>query len=550
MGIKMKKLFLGPALFCLALPFSGAAAQTESEKDDTTEPEKTAPVKKTKTRKQKFELKLKGKLWSGYEFVDSDSNGAPDSAGPTSETTGFNVRRAYVTVQGVMKTGEYKGWGFRITTDMSSAGAEGDGCGTSCSENNDYVATIKYAYARIPLPFLKGAFLHLGQQHSPVVDGKAGVSLQKYWGHRYIAKTTWEDIGLTSSTERGLAFLYKSKFLGAHLLLGNGEGYHKNNAQSISNTTLSALSAGSGDSYGLDLYGLVSLKPTGNAKDLQFSINFPFRLHNVYGVSPTESEYATADLSTLPAAPQATYLVGDTRAKRDISYGVEGDFVFKTGDFSFTIGGGTAVKVDRRNNAYQVDENGIDLTSPTNIFAEINLDRDRRGFANYIFAHARFGIFGAFGRYTIGTSGGSLSNKIGVVNNKSFLEQAVELDASDGTFGNLTLGELNNGISRGKGRFHNIILGISIHPTDFFTLSLGVSRLTGSAQTGKEFRVNPLERVQPQGSATANLSTQLQNENFIKNSLGYSSSESLDLNDFIGTQKRNQQVFIRTELKY
>jgi hypothetical protein len=417
---------------------------------------------------------------------------------------------------------------------------------------------LKYAYVNIPVPFLNGVagknYLRLGQQHSPVVDGQAGVSLQSYWDHRYIDNAATEAVGLSGSTDQGLGFIHASQYVGLHLLLGNGEGYHHNNAEKITNTSASDLGKGSGDSYGLDLYGMLSLIPTGKNKTFQWSVNLPFRLHNIHGIEDEETRYFTADVSSGPGVYDIVYLEGDARAKRDVSYGLETDARIDLGDFQFTLGVGGAARIDKRGavTQWRLQSDGASVSDALSRTE----NSDASGFANYVFAHVRWRYFGAFGRVIHGTSTSSLSRKFSPINKTPWVRQALALDAADGRFGNLSLSRADNGIDHGEGRYNNVIYGLTFFPSatsEFFRISFGVSELWGWNQTGREYRTNVFERYTGSGASTANTDTvaeQLAGNSALKAGLGYSSSDTLVLNDFIGKKIDTRQVFLRAQLVY
>ena len=524
-------------------------------------------------------FKLESTIFAGYEFVDHAANGEPDSGSPTSESQGFTVGRAYITFKGTVDEGTFDGWGFRITTDIAPAAEQGGGCGTTCSEDNDYNVNLKYAYIQIPL--FSGAEFRLGQQHSPIVDGQAGVSLQKFWGYRYVAQAATEALGMSSSTERGLAFLYSSDYFALHLLLGNGEGYHHNNAERVSSTfsstststILSNLSAGNNDSYAYDLYGMPSIRPTGSAKDFIWTISFPFRLQNLYGMETDEETrlYTIDPTTALGGSVDPNYQIfsGDSRAKRDYQYGVETDVQYNADGFSVTLGGGTIVKVDRRGNSSLITDDLIRAggyrTTSTGALAQdllVNFnkfDSDRRGLANYIFAHVEFGPIGFFGRYMEGDSsvtGNSSSTRITPADGRSWFEQALVADLSNTTIGDIGYNRLQNSVDSGSGRFINTLYGITYIASPSFQVSLGVSEVRGVDKTGREYRTNPYQRIPITAGSSTTLASALESATpgtgtgVFASQLGLSSGDTLNTNDFFGSKERNRQVFLRALFEY
>ncbi|MEQ9367078.1 MAG: hypothetical protein RIF32_22780, partial [Leptospirales bacterium] len=182
--------------------------------------------------------------------------------------------------------------------------------------------------------------------------------------------------------------------------------------------------------------------------------------------------------------------------------------------------------------------------------------RDAVGFANYIFAHVRWKYVGAFGRFIRGTSTTSLSSKFSPIEKTSWVGQALALDAADNQFGNLSLSTADNNIDHGEGRYDNIIYGLTFFPSsvaNFFRISVGVSELYGTNQTGREYRTNVFERYTGAASSTGNtdtIATQLEGNTAIKANLGYGANDTLVLNDFIGSKIDTRQVFIRAQFLY
>ena len=495
-------------------------------------------------------FKLDGAIWGAYEFNDHRPSGAPDAAGPSDEKTGFKVGRVYTNVRGGVNKGEWQGWAYRLTLDIASAGAEGDGCSTGvCKKNNDYLVFLKYAY--VDMPAFSGAAVRLGQQGSPVVGGAgSGSDSQDLWDHRYLdadGRAPWDELGLSSSTDRGLGFFYKNPYVGFHVLLGNGEGYHGNNAQTAagSNDTLSELAAGSGDSYGQDIYAQLAVRPLGKNKEHQIHLMLPFRQQNVFGIDRSEVEYVSADLST-PTAPKWTLLKGDKRSKRDQAYGVETVYVREWSPVdSFTIGGGTALKLDKRGEAHRYTESGADLTLADTSCSKgrICIDEDRRGRANYIYAHFRAGRFGGFARLTVGDGSTSkLSEKLEPAGGGEYWRKVLKKDAEDGTLGNLKLSEAR-GLDFGLAHFHKAMVGITWHAHERFRISLGVSRLTATDVQGGRRRENVLEPVAAQTPATGSLSTQLETR-LAATAPGLA---GVTTNDLIGRRSEDRQVFFRAQ---
>ncbi len=544
-----------------AAPDAGSQDYTEdSTEQDDNWLERGRKEGKILSRLPGYEFKIDGVIFTGYELNDYDQISRPDASGPKQDSAGFRVNRAYVNFRGGVTDGDYKGWGLRITTDIARAAEMTDGCGSSCAEDNDNDVNLKYAYVYIPLPFLdrlygKNSF-RFGQQHVPMVDAQDGVSLQRYWDHRYIDQSATEKVGMSSSTDLGISFIHRSDYLGLHVLLGNGESYHHQNAENIQNTTEQNLARGEGDSYGLDLYGIFSVVPTGTNRTINWAISTPFRLHNFQGVSDEETRFFSADVSGTPSTFDILYREGDARAKQDVSYGIETDLRIDLGEFMFTMGLGHITRLDKRGHVTTWRlQPGTGGASVNDTLSRVD-NRDARGFANYIFAHVRFKNFGAFGRVIHGTSTTSLSSKFSPVERTSWAGQALALDAADGQFGNLSLSTADNNIDHGEGRYDNILYGLTYFPSsvaNFFRVSIGVSELYGTNQTGREYRTNVFDRYTGAGVSTANadtIETQLENNTAIKANFGLGPNDTLVLNDFIGSKIDTRQVFVRAQFLY
>ena len=402
-----------------------------------------------------YELKIDGLIHTGFELLNRQGGAEADEhnlddAGPDKQKQGFRISRAYINVKGKVKAGQfYEGWNFRITTDLTPAAGQGDGCkndgnNTCDSGDNDYILYIKYAYLSIPLRFLDDVMgasnsIRLGQQHSPLVDAKGGVSLQSFWEHRYLAKTTADDLGLSSSADRGLAFIHKGSIFGLHLLFGNGEGYHHNNTEGI-NITKSTLGTGNTPSYAYDLYGLLSLRPLGTQGDHVLAISIPFRLKNFYGVADEELSLKDTDTGAL--------LQGDEKAKQDVIYGWELGYKGKAGPLSFTVGTGSYFLHDNRADVVNVD---TDSTVAKN--------EDAKGFAHHGFIHLRWRWLGLVGRHIYGSAGDSS-----------------RLD------GKVRAADISKDEVKGDGYFRKYLYALTFFPSnkdDFFRITVGYEQLKG-----------------------------------------------------------------------
>lgn len=516
-------------------------------------------------------FKVDGELWTAYEFLDHAQNGEIDTTGPDTEKSGFKVGRAYMNISGKAKAGDYKGLGFRITPDLRPSGAEADGCGTDnlCAKDNSYMLFMKFAFVDIPLP-VENTYIRVGQQPTPQVDGQAGHSQSAIWNYRYLdagGKPPWEDLGLNSSADRGASLIHSADYYGLHLTLFNGEGFRKNNGQTASTSkgfdntatspvtaaqTMTNLANGTTDSHALDAGGMIYVRPTGKMKEIQWDVSFPFRFWNATGIDDSEVERTTID-STLA---KYSYFRGDTRAKRDYAYGAETDVILKFEGFSATIGGGTAVKVDRRGTVYRMEDTVISGINPADIAtigSHYRVETDTRGIANFGYVHLKFGSFGVVGRYTTGTGQGTtLNGTLGTTARKGWNERVLSATLAKGS--GLTYSDLRN-MDQGASRFTTVVFGITYFLSDRFRVTAGATRLTGTDGAGYALKQNAAERIPCQattagGTCTGNLSTILASNNAVKGALGYSSSETLNLNDYIGRRRVDQEVFIRSTYVY
>lgn len=491
-------------------------------------------------------FKIEGTLWAAYERTDHNPAGIPDD-NSTGKYTGFRFGRTYLTARGDVKEGEHKGWGFRVTLDSDPKTTK--------------TTFLKFAYVTAPLP-LKGLSLRIGQQHTPSTDAQSGRSAESFWGHRYLdedGRTPWDEFRLASSTDLGVSLLYKQKYFHGQVLLANGEGFSKTNAQSIS-TSPSAIASGSGDSHGLDLYGNMAIMPLGSDGPLILAISFPFRLHNVVGVERDEYERTSSmDLTT----GAFEYVKGERRAKQDVSYGTEVDLEFKSGAFRFTVGGGAAVRIDRRSNVLIIDENigTLDLNTAAGAqsFFGNNYIRaaDSKGLARYVFGHVRYGWIGFVGRYAVGTGSGSLNDTLGTSNGVSAEERQFLDDLGDDGIanGSLTLADLRS-LDRGQAQFHKIVLAVEFFPNERFRVAVGFSQITAIGNNGEEIRTTALDRLPDEvldGTGTYESGytpNYLANQIALSNGADAITAAAVKDTDLFGKQDRRRQIFIRTQYMF
>lgn len=530
------------------------------------------PVEKDGEKVPNSLFRVDGEIWGAYEMADKKPSGEIDTS------NGFRVGRTYVNIRGDVKEGEMKGWGYRITLDSATGEArETSSVSTSttcndhqfdntapnpaevlthsCSSASSVSKTgapgifLKYAY--IQAPIAKGTFLRIGQQHIPTVDGQAGTSLQSIWGHRYLdddGKAMWEELGVNSSTDLGVALIHQNKMFNIHLLLANGESYKSsgngNGLSSKGQTSLSTVAAGDSKSYGLDLYGMISLTPL--AKDEKdkglLTIAFPFRFQNVIGVQRKEYDNVTA---FDPAAGTFTAISGQKKALQDYAYGTEVDLHFKTDIMKLTVGGGTVIKIDRRADAILFSDtlSALDLTDSADLdtFYTTNYARaaDSRGQANYMFAHATFGKFGLVARYSTGTGANAITpdEKIGVANGVSTAERLLidDIKAGNGIDGNLSTTVLRN-YDQGRARFTKTLFGVTYSPNARFSATMGVSHITGQAGSGDSYKANKLQSI---NTYTGDRLATVAAPNTIVTD-----------NDLLGEKNYDRQTFIRMVYKY
>lgn len=519
----------------------------------------------------KVKLQMSTELWPGYEFLDRQPTG-PDASGSGSEDTGFSVRRAYLTLKGRHYNGSEKGIGFRITADLEQNPP--DSCsGSSCKSDNPYYFIFKYAY--VDLPVTEWFSLRLGQQHMPVIDGQAGVSLQKMWDHRYIEKTPWEDYGVVpASTDRGISAIFDTDYLSFHVLLSNGEGYKANNAQArlrgmtTPSTVLSKLSSGADASYGLNLSGMLSISPLGKKGTHQVHISTPFYVQNVAGLSGQETSIAAfdacSDSVTLIPTAEATGTTctnilttlkpaiykGHERALRDYATGAEVDYKYSGSGFEFTVGTGYIRKVDQRATAYRIRPD-VTLTGTfTDLAKNYTTQEDQIGEAAYAFLHGRYRYFGAFVRFGTGTGNGTASSSLSTSDRRDYWRQMVALDAKDNQFGNLTYSDAL-AVDFSRARFKQWIFGTTLFASDDFRVSLGYIQTTATDTQGGTAKVSLLDAYTLPGgssvSSTLSSSSAYSQIPAFYQALGYTSSSGFKASDYGGRRDIEKQIFIRAQ---
>jgi hypothetical protein len=537
-----------------------------------------------------YKLGLDGIFFPRYEFRDRASNGRDDAAGSTEESTGFGLSRTYLNLRGRSTDEKYEGYSFRLTSDIAPMGRLGDGClNNTCSQSNPYTMYLKYAFISIPVLKRKDTFIRIGQQHDPTVNAQSRISLQEdAWAHRFVARTTWEEIGLSPSVDRGISIFHNSEYYAGHFLLGNGEGPFRNNGERLNSgfanpeLAVSRLSAGVNDSHGLSVSSLVSFIPTGYNKKNILSVNFPFRFENVHGVNGNETQFLAADIcgnqEALPPSAIVTSLnapntvceysqsgvsnfsfyKGTKRAKQDYSYGMETDYSLNLESIKFTLGVGTVYKVDRRGEALRLSRGLLYGENPNvsaaNYTSYYQSESDRIGNANYILSHIKWKDYGAFFRHTLGTSG-SVLGQVGTNSSKSWAEQVLEQDVKNNILGDFSYTDSNR-LDLGRAMFKSTIVGATYQMTPDFLISFGVSESRATDSVGRRARENTLERVPvlPGSSATGkNASEQLESsQSFYSytgnyNRLGYNLPGQFSTNEWLGKEMIDRQIFIRAQ---
>lgn len=508
------------------------------------------------------EFKLDGIMFVGYERVDSESNGVPDANGTNARSQGFDIKRAYINARGEVIDGPYKGFGYRLTLDGGQV--IGGTATNNASGNNIHVPELKFAYFTVPLysSGLGTGVLRGGMQNSPVTDGQAGISAEGSWNHRYIDSVAFENVGLVQSADMGISYIHKWDYFGVHLMLGNGEGFRRLNAQNVSSQTtfstiaanastvranLRTLSQGSSDSYGLDATGNIGFRPTGKNKELEITIALPFRLANTTGIRHEEVNVTGVTIANV-ASPQIMTYTTDKRTKQDITYGTEGAVGATFGDFKFTVGAGHAILKDKRATSYAVDQSGYTLT--TDYSRYMNPDQDGYGRTNYGYLHLKFRWFGVFYRDIYGT--GSTGN-VTALPGKSYIQQLIEADTTDTIAGNvspaITRGSAP-GVDLGKSRFRKQLGGLEFFLMPRLALSIGMSRQTATNPDGERQKVSVFAQIPATGTTTippastaeSQVNTILQAQMGVPN--------QFVATDMGGKLKENRQYFVRAVYEF
>lgn len=546
------------------------------------------------------EFKIDGQIFASYEHADEENSGAPDTNGTAAnlsgfnQNQGFNIPRAFVGIGGHMIDGTFKGYGFKITLDGGAilSSVSGTANSTTSTSNNSSGAELRHAYFYIPLYDTSWgkAEIRIGQQNIPLAEGLGGFSDAGTWGHRFIDPMPFERMGFyAASADRGVSIAHRSTYFGLHTMLGNGEGFRRNNAQAVFvptgvstgpgvtglsatqaatiRTNLANLTNGNNgsaaDSYGYDLYIEPSIHPTGDSKDVEFKIAVPVRMQNTTGIRRKEWEYTQMDLSTLTAAnslARLDFYHGDARAKQDVAVGPEGAFSMNLDFMKFTVGGGYASLKDKRSTSYRLDQHGIQTQINTANLAGANSvidyttfynpDKDGYGQASFWYLHFRIkagtaGSFGILARQIYGTgSTGTLS----ALPSKTYVQQLIELDIRDNRVGNgdVTLASTRGTsatIDLGKARFRNDLVALIWQPHGRLQFALGVNTLKTQNKDGERTKVSGFTNVGVIGG-TGNAGDQLDTR------IAANTGLPILHTDYMGVRRDNRQVFLRAAYTY
>ncbi|GIX41693.1 MAG: hypothetical protein KatS3mg129_1426 [Leptospiraceae bacterium] len=479
------------------------------------------------------QFKLHGYFWFGYENIDTQK-GTVD----TGTKQGFTMNRAYVRIDGKVTDGDFKGWKYHLTIDGVPGGSE----------------FLKYAYFGIPLP----ADLTLigGLQSNPTsTAGK--YSLEKLWDHRYLdadGKAMWDQLGVAASSDLGIGIEQTKELYNFNIQIGNGEGYSKSsNAASISNTKLSDLAKGSGDSYGYHLYGRLSLTPLGTKEDLptRIFIHLPFVFRNFYGIQRSEYEYVEKLDFTKPTGSgnQFSILKGNPKAKQDYAYGVEANVFLNMGDIKIGIGAGQIIDKDIRRDAFKIDDSL--LTTPitiANLYNYYEPAKDSIGIANYIFLWMHYQKFGIVARYYVNTDDGTMNGKLKHAEGLSVDEQLIKQDAKDGILGNLSAASalqlIRSGqVDEGKSKMKTILLAFEYYMNERYKMAIGIKQSTTTNKDGTPYKITPFQANNIGSYTTDSYAT------LIASQAGLPTGVLTD-KDIIGTKRIDRQIFFRSQFTY
>ncbi|MFK5938807.1 MAG: hypothetical protein QM497_10485 [Sulfurimonas sp.] len=165
-------------------------------------------------------IKFSGLTYLGYTYNDLDSNLANGTPNTNSDTSDFEIRRAYFQVKAYLLD-DPKSY-YRVTFDISK------------DVTGDEKVRAKYAYLYLN-NILPATGVELGLTHRPWHDYEE----HNAWYFRNISKILIEDGAhgpdLSNSADFGVMLKTRTKYFDADYGIFNGEGYHsKSNGNGMS----------------------------------------------------------------------------------------------------------------------------------------------------------------------------------------------------------------------------------------------------------------------------------------------------------------------------
>jgi hypothetical protein len=335
---------------------------------------------------------------------------------------------------------------------------------------------------------------------------------------------------------------------------------------------------------------MLSVKPTGANKNVQVSINFPFRLQNIDGIHRDEYEYFGAGLNTTETngfvenSATWVYYKGEERAFQDRWYGAELDVKIKSGIFELTAGGGTIVFHDTRGLAYKLTQDSIpgaggsstlDFSKKDIIDSNVKYETDTFSETHQAFLHFKVGPIGAFYRIMDGDGFSGRMSRGARASNPAY--QLWILDESDGVSGNLSWADLRTAfggsrldraarrITLARTTFNKQWYGITYHANKRMRFSAGVfETIDTEGVFGNTVKTNALQRVGDTSGSRSNTNGRSTGDNVasqIESSTTFGTRAGLsDRNgrgpgvvpyaSLIGDTFVDRQVFIRAQYKW
>ncbi len=483
-------------------------------------------------------FKVYGYWWFGYESMDSQV-GVHDKEAKQ----GFTMNRVYVRFDGKVSEGDWKDLKYHITLE----GAPGVDSGKNIF--------LKYAYFEHSLPF--SLILRYGLQSTPTTNGGKNTNLENLWAHRYLdadGKAIWDQIGISSTSDLGVGLEQNTDYYNFLILVANGEGFKKkSNGHSILNTGLADLSEGSGDSYGYHIYGRFSITPFTTKKDIpiQLHISFPFQSENKFGIQKDEYEF----IDNLSFTTQKiSFLKGNPRAKQDIIYGTEIDTIFNYEGNKLGIGLGAVQKINRKSDALKIDENIINGNiNIQNFYRNYYIPgSDALGLAKYIFLYYNTKQWGIVSRYYEHTSDNSFSVSLKSAERVSVLNQMLVEDIKDnGIIGDLSpeqsLKLIRSGtIDSGKAKMMVFLIAFEYFVNNAWKIALGMVDYSATIKSGERYKINPLNANNIKSKSGGTGYTTNDFADYVSSQAGIPTGFLTD-NDLIGVNKKDRQIFIRSQ---